>query len=246
MLINKSLSEMEMFSDEFKQGINCIGMSCKSIGKEPPKPRLLMVNRNQMRLHPVEVEKLVSEDHEVRAIWELVGRLDLSRYYESIEAKEGIAGRPTYDPQLLISIWIYSYSKGIGSAREIARLCEYDPAYQWFTGMDIINYHTLSDFRVKHREAMERVFVEILGVLSSEGLVTLERVMHDGTKVKANASGDTFRKEERITKHLEIAKEQIKHIAEIIINIRQMQMIVKRVALNRNVVPRIYQKDVQS
>ena len=28
----------------------------------------------------------------------------------------------------------------------------------------------------------------MLGVLSSEGLITLERVMHDGTKIKANAS----------------------------------------------------------
>ena len=39
---------------------------------EPPKPRLKAIDRRQMRLHPVEVERLVEADHAVRAIWELV------------------------------------------------------------------------------------------------------------------------------------------------------------------------------
>lgn len=182
--------------------------------KEDCKARVRSINRGQMILRPVDVESLVSYDHEVRAIWELVGRLDLSKYYEGIEAVEGVAGRSAFDPQLLISLWIYSYSKGISSAREISRLCEYDPAYQWLTGMEVINYHTLSDFRIAHKEALEVLFVEVLGVLSSEGLVTLERVMHDGTKVKANASADTFRREERIRVHLDMAKEQVKLMEE--------------------------------
>ena len=46
------------------------------------KLRLRPINRNQMILHPVDVERLVPEDHEVRAVWELVGSLDLSPYYE--------------------------------------------------------------------------------------------------------------------------------------------------------------------
>ena len=103
------------------------------------------------------------EDHEVRAIWEFVGRLDLSRYYEEIEVVEGEAGRPALDPQLMISLWIYAYSKGVGSAREISRLCEYDPAYQWLTGLESINYHTLSDFRVKHKEAFGRIIYADIG-----------------------------------------------------------------------------------
>lgn len=63
------------------------------------KPRIRPINRHQMMLRPVEVEKLVPEDHEVRAIWEFVGRLDLSPYYGEIEAMEGEAGRPAWSPQ---------------------------------------------------------------------------------------------------------------------------------------------------
>jgi hypothetical protein len=57
---------------------------------------------------------------------------------------------------LLISIWVYAYSRGIGSAREISRLCEIDPAFQWLTGMNLINHHTLSDFRVDPRPDRSR------------------------------------------------------------------------------------------
>ena len=182
--------------------------------EETRRVRLKPINRRQMMLRPVEVEKLVAEDHEVRAIWEFVGRMDLNGYYEEIEVVEGEAGRSATDPQLLISLWIYGYSKGVSAAREISRLCEYDPAYQWLGGLEVINYHTLSDFRVKHKEALDGLLIEVLGLLSAEGLISLERVMHDGSKVKACASGDTFRREGRIRAHLELAREQVEQMGD--------------------------------
>ena len=155
------------------------------------------IERNQLMLRSVDVEKLVGEDHPVRAIWELVGQVDLEPFYGGIEAVEGVAGRSAWDPQLLISLWIYAYKEGVSSAREISRLCEYHPAYQWLTGLEVVNYHTLSDFRVEHKEALDRLFIEVLGVLSHQGLITLERVMQDGTKVKAQAADKSFRRKGR-------------------------------------------------
>ena len=98
------------------------------------KPRLIPVDRKQMRMVPVDVERLIPEDHEARAIWDFVGSLDLAPYYRDIGSIEGDAGRPAYDPCVLVSIWVYAYAKGIGSAREIARRTEYDPAFQWLAG----------------------------------------------------------------------------------------------------------------
>jgi hypothetical protein len=74
-------------------------------------------------LRTVDVEKLVEDGHAVRSIWELVGRLDLRWYHAQIAAVEGGAGREHTDPQLLISLWLYAYSRGISSARELARRC---------------------------------------------------------------------------------------------------------------------------
>ena len=175
-----------------------------------PAPRLKSINRKQLLLRPVDVERLVPEDHEVRAIWEFTGHLDLTLYYQAIHAVEGRAGCTAFDPRLLLCIWIYAYSKGVGSAREISRLCDYDPAYQWLTATEPINYHTLADFRSSYKESLDRLFVEVLGIMSAEGLITLERVMHDGTKVKALAESSSFRREEKIREHLKAAEEQVK------------------------------------
>jgi transposase len=159
------------------------------------KPRLKEVNRNQLLLRPIDVENLVTPDHKVRAIWDLTGQIDLSLYYKEIKAVEGRAGSTAFDPRLLVSIWVYSYSEGIGSAREISRRIGYDPAYQWLTAMEPINYHTVSDFRSTRKVALHELFVNILAVMDSAGLVALENVMHDGMKVKAKAGSDSFRRE---------------------------------------------------
>lgn len=190
-------------------------MKVKAGDEEPgAKPRLKEINRKQLLLRPVDVEGLVAEDHPVRGIWELAVQLDLRRFYEAIEAVEGGAGRSATDPRLLISLWIYAYSEGVSSAREIERLCGYHPAYQWLTGTEVVNHHTLSDFRVDHKEALDELFAQVLGVLSAEGLITLERVMHDGTKVRANAGADTFRREERIRAWLEVARKQVEEMGD--------------------------------
>jgi transposase len=172
------------------------------------------VERNQLLLRAVDVEKLVDQQHEVRAIWELVGQLDLRAFYAAIGALEGEPGRPVWDPKVLISLWLYAYKDGVSSAREIARRCEYHPAYQWLTGMEVVNYHTLADFRIEHQAALDRLFIEVLGVLTHQGLITLERVMHDGTKIKAAASDRSFHRQVTLEDHLKEAEEQLKAMGD--------------------------------
>jgi hypothetical protein len=112
----------------------------------------------------------------------------------------------------LISLWIYGYSQGIGSARAIERLCEYDPAYQWLTGSVVVNAHSLSDFRVDHAEALKGLFVQVLGLLSADGLIALERVMQDGTKIRAAAASDSFRSQDHLEEALKAAQEQVEAV----------------------------------
>lgn len=175
----------------------------------PSNPRLKRANRSQLIFRTIHIDKLVEEDHPIRAILSFLERMDLNAFYQDIEVQEGAAGRSATDPQILIAIWIYAYSQGVSSARQIERLCEYHPAYQWLTGMEIINHHTLSDFRIKHSRALDTLFTEVLGILSAENLITLERVMHDGTKIKAQAGKDSFQKEDRIQAHLKMARDHI-------------------------------------
>jgi transposase len=178
--------------------------------RKAPSPRLASIDRSQLVLRTVDVERLIEDDHSVRSIWELVGRLDLSLYHAQIEAVEGHAGRDHTDPQLLISLWQYAYSRGISSAREVARQCEFAPAFQWLCGRHAMSHRTLSGFRSEKKAALDDLFVQVLGRLSAEGLITLERVTLDGTKIKANAGGNTFRRKERLQAHLELARGQVR------------------------------------
>jgi len=180
-----------------------------TIDAKAPSPRLTSIDR-QLVLRTVDVEKLIDEDHSARSIWQLIGRLDLGLYHAQIEAVEGHAGRDHTDPQLLISLWLYAYSRGISSAREVARQCEFEPGLQWLCGLNAISHRTLSGFRSENKAALDDLFTQVLGMLSAEGLITLERVTLDGTKIKANAGGNTFRRREKLQAHLELAREQVR------------------------------------
>ena len=168
----------------------------------PLSPRLASIDRSQLFLHSIDVEKLIDQDHCARAIWELIGRLDLSRYHAEIAAVEGPAGRDHTAPQLLISLWLYAYSQGVSSAREIARRCASEPGFEWLCGLQPVSHRTLSGFRSNHKGALDHLFVQVVGMLSAEGLITMQRVTLDGTKIKANASGSTFRRKDKIEAHL--------------------------------------------
>lgn len=178
-------------------------------GERAAEVRLKVVDRRQLLLRTVDVEQLIREDHPARAIWDFVGQLDLTRYTEQVRSIAGAAGRPAFDPHLMVSLWVYSYSQGVSSARAIERLCEHDPAYQWLTGMESIGAHTLSDFRVAHADALRELFVQTLGLLSAEGLITLERVMQDGTRIRASAASSGFHRKPRIEAYLEQAREAV-------------------------------------
>src|SRR6266699_2185825 len=173
------------------------------------EPLIRRINREQMCWRAVDVEQLIGEDHVVRAMWDLVGRLHLDGFYQGIECSEEEGGRPAFDPQLLISLWVYAYSQGMGSAREVARRCEFDPAFQWLPGLEEVNYHTLADFRVEKQKEVDELFTQVLAALSKEGLITLDQVMQDGTKIKAQASVRSYREEGTIREHLERARRRV-------------------------------------
>jgi transposase len=183
--------------------------SMQITSEEEPRKRFKSINRNQLMIRPVDIEELVEEDHSVRAIWAMVCGLDWSRFEDAVKVVEGGQGRSNTDLRLLAALWIYAYSQGVNSARELSRMCSHEPGCQWLTAMEEVNYHTLSDFRTKDKEGQDDLFKQVLGRLSAEGLTDLKRVMQDGTKIRAQASGKSFRREDTLREHLKLAQEQI-------------------------------------
>jgi len=172
-----------------------------------PKLRLKQVDRQQIRLEVVDTDRLVGQDHEVRAIVDLLGRLDLSRYYQGIKAVQGRAGRDHSDPQVLIALWIYASVRGVREGRALAEWCKYEPGCRWLLGLGTVNHTTLSEFVTERTTALHDLFVQVVHVLMAQGAVQLERVAHDGTKIRAAASRHSFLGEEGLAECRRAAEE---------------------------------------
>ena len=179
----------------------------------PGEARLIRAERHQIRLMPTDLDSLLRQDHPARAIWGLVERLDLSKFEEEIAARGEHPGRPAIDPKILVSLWLYATSEGVGAAREVERLCEAHHAYLWICGGVHVNHHTLSDFRVGHQEALDELMTQVLGVLKHQGLVDLNRVAQDGMRVRASAGAASFRRQKSLKRCLREAREQVKELA---------------------------------
>jgi transposase len=144
------------------------------------RPRLERANRQQVEIRLASLDELLAEDHRARIVWEVVAGYDLSGFYARIEAIEGEAGRPAIDPRVLVAVWLYATLEGVGSARQLDRLCKEHLAYQWLLGGVSVNYHTLADFRVDYEAELDQLLTHSVAALMQEGLVDLEQTAQDG------------------------------------------------------------------
>jgi len=174
--------------------------------------RLLRPDRHQMRFVPTSLDALVEEDHRVRGVWSVVEKLDLTAFEDRVAARDHTAGRAAIDPRILVGLWLYGTGEGVGSARELARLCEEHNAYRWICGGVGVNHHTLSDFRVGHGNALDDLMTQVLAVLTHEGMVDLKRVAQDGMKIRASAGAASFRRQPSLEKCVEEARRHLEEI----------------------------------
>src|SRR4051812_3640749 len=128
-------------------------------------PRLREPQRDQVELRAVDIESLIGEDHPARVIWAYVEGLDVRELEARIKSREGRPGHPAISPRLLLGLWLYATSNGIGSARALDRLCTDHDAYRWLCGGVSVNYHTLADFRSGCADLLDRMLAEHLAAL---------------------------------------------------------------------------------
>jgi len=173
------------------------------------RPRVQRANRQQVVMRTVALDALLAEDHQARLVWEYVEGLDLSGLYEQVRAVDGHAGRDAIDPKILMALWLYATLNGVGSARQLDRLCGNHVAYQWICGDVSVNYHTLSDFRTAHTEFLDQLLTHGVATLIHQDLVTLDRVAQDGMRVRANAGASSFRRRKTLEECQSEAQEQV-------------------------------------
>lgn len=172
-------------------------------------PRLLQPNRAQVELRASSLEALLGEDHRARLVWGYVVQQDLSRLLESIKARGSNAGRAAIDPRIVFALWLYATLEGVGSGREVARLCRDHDAYRWICGGVSVNYHALNDFRSGNEALMDELLTVNVASLAAIGAISLERVAQDGMRVRADAGAASFRRQASLEAHLSEASELV-------------------------------------
>jgi transposase len=179
------------------------------------KPRLRIPIRDQVEVQWKSLDDLLEADHPVRMIWAAVCTLDLKSWLGEIKAVEGHVGRDATDPRLLVALWVFATLKGIGSAREVARLCEECLPYRWLCGGVSVNYHLLSDFRSQGGEKWDDLLTNIVATLVDAQLVKLDRVAQDGMRVRASAGESSFHRRGGLEKALEEARQQVEALKQL-------------------------------
>lgn len=166
------------------------------------EPRLRRPDREQIGWLAVDIDSLLPAEHRVRVIWAYVERLELGGLYRAIKAREGHPGHPPIDPRLLLALWLYATSEGVGSARALERRCERDVAYRWLCGGVSVNYHTLADFRVAQAGLVDALLAEHVAALAAAGVIDLDLLAQDGLRVRAAAGSSSFRRRGKIEARL--------------------------------------------
>jgi transposase len=173
------------------------------------RPRLRTPQREQVIMRMLSLDQMLPCDDDARVVWDFVCQSDLSPLLAGIRAVEGHAGRDATDPRIPYSLWLFATLKGVGSARELNRLCQKHLSYQWLCGEVSVNYHLLADFRTQHGEILDQLLTEQVAALVHTGAVTLERVAQDGMRVRANAGKASFRRGATLEECLAEAKQRV-------------------------------------
>lgn len=166
--------------------------------------------QDQHFLMPPSLSEFVSEDHEVRVINDVVNVLDISLFLKRYEG----GGAPAYHPAMTLKVLIYAYSLGIYSSRQIVKELKTDTAFMFLAGLQIPDFHTICLFRSQHADVLPEIFVEVVRLCASLGMVGLGHIAFDGTKLKANASVRQSKDSRGLDKEIERIKEEIKKMLE--------------------------------
>jgi transposase len=165
--------------------------------------------RNQIEYRLSCIDDLLPNGHRARLVWQYVENIDISCLLAGVRSVEGNKGAPTTDPRILLALWLFAILDGVGAAREVARLCERDHAYQWICGGVSVNHHTLSDFQSAAGPFLDDLLTKSVAALILAGVVDGSCIAVDSMRVRANAGRSSFRRKETLLELQRRARERI-------------------------------------
>jgi transposase len=157
-------------------------------------------DREQSFLMPPDVREWLPEHHVAWFVLDAVDAIDLEAFYGAYRI-DGRA-RPAYEPAMMVALILYAYARGTRSSRAIERACLEDVAYRVIAAQSKPDHATLARFTERHQTALAEVFGSVLGLCARAGLVGVNVVAVDGSKISANASREATVDYERLAREI--------------------------------------------
>ena len=142
------------------------------------------IDRDTPYLFPPSIQDWLPENHLARFIVEIVEQLDL----RELESRYGGGGKAPYHPAVLLSLLFYGYATGVFSSRKLEQATYDSVAFRFITAEGHPDHDTIASFRKRFLQELQELFVQMLVIAKTAGLLKMGTVSLDGTKIKANAS----------------------------------------------------------
>jgi transposase len=144
---------------------------------------------NQAFLLPPSLDELIATDHPVRIVNDVIERIDLKPLLDEYPG----GGSSSFHPRMLLKAMVFAYLNNIYSSRRIEAATRENIHYMWLCAMNTPDHNTINNFRGKRlKKVLKTIFSRIVLLLSEQGLIKLEEIYTDGTKLEANANRYTF------------------------------------------------------
>jgi transposase len=164
---------------------------------------------NQILLLPPSLEEMIDPNHPVRIVNQVVDSLDLN----SLIKKYKGGGTTSYHPKMMLKVIVFGYLSNIYSSRKIAQALHRDIYFMWLSAMSYPDHNTLNRFRGERLNGvLKEIFSQVVMLLVDSGVISMNEVFLDGTKIEANANRYTFVWARSIKTNKEKIKNQIKEL----------------------------------
>lgn len=152
------------------------------------------VNRKRRISFPEYIDDYITDNNPVRVIEAFVDSLNLNDLgFKSINVTN--TGRPGYDPADMLKLFLYGYMNRIASSRRLEAEAGRNIELMWLLRKLKPDYRTIAEFRKQNKEAIQKVFHQLVSLCKGWDLFGMEVVAVDGSKFRAcNSKKNNFNK----------------------------------------------------
>lgn len=168
-------------------------------------------SQDQMALLPPSLEELIPANHPVRVVNKIISEIDLNPLLKKYKG----GGTSSFHPRMMMKVIVYAYVSNMYSSRKMEAALKENIHFMWLSGMNTPDHNTLNRFRNERlKNMLKEVLARVVEMLMDNGLLKIEEVYTDGTKIEANANRYTYVWGKAVSNNKQRMEKQLKELWE--------------------------------